>query len=79
MKRSVSHIAFSKDSPVDLDKKANRNRYLEEHGHNMKGIGELGSSSDSSECSGFHNCRFGAPSIDSSSKRNFEWTTRVKR
>jgi len=29
----------------------------------MKGIGELGSSSDSSACSGFHNCKHGASSI----------------
>ena len=72
-------MAYSIDSPIDFDKKINRNRYLEEHGHNMKGIGELGSSSESSDCSGFHNCRFGAPSIESTSKRNFEWTARVKR
>lgn len=29
----------------------------------MIGIGELGSSSDESDCSGFHNCCFGASSI----------------
>ena len=40
-----------------------RNRYLQENGHNMKGIGELGSSSESSNCSGFHNCRYGESSI----------------
>ena len=39
----------------------------------MKGIGELGSSSDSSDCSGFHNCRHGAKAIkiENNSKR---WT-----
>ena len=39
---------------------------MEENGHNMQGIGELGSSSDSSDCSGFHNCRYGAKSIEKS-------------
>ena len=34
----------------------------------MKGIGELGSSSDSSDCSGFHNCRYGIKSIEKPEK-----------
>ena len=62
--------------PSKAEARKLRNQYLEENGHNMKGIGELGSSSDSSECSGFHNCRYGAKSIDNSASqraRNFLW------
>ena len=50
--------------PSKQEARTLRDQYLHKNGHNMKGIGELGSSSESSQCSGFHNCRYGAKSIE---------------
>ena len=45
------------------EKRKMRDKILQANGHNLKGIGELGSSSENSECSGVHNCRYGIESI----------------
>ena len=55
--------------PSNREARRLRDQYLRENGHNMKGIGELGSSSDSSDCSGFHNCRYGIKSIEKPNKK----------
>ena len=63
------------------EKRKMRDKILQENGHNLKGIGELGSSSEDSDCSGFHNCRYGAESIPNKGqpRHNFSWSSRVKR
>ena len=39
------------------------NEYLKKRGLDMVGIGDLGSSDESSDCEGFFDCRMGAKSI----------------
>ena len=80
-RRATSMFEETTES-VPFNPKANRDRYLEDNGHNMVGIGELGSSSDESNCSGFHNCQFGAKSLPTKCDRlgcHHRWSNRLGR
>ena len=55
---------YQKGSPATkVELRKITNEYLKKRGLDMVGIGDLGSSDESSDCEGFFDCRMGAMSI----------------